>query len=150
MSGFFFNPNIHPVTEQLARMAACKEYAGGNELPAVWRDDYGLVEFARAVAGREAERCEYCYVLRMRETAQEARRRGIGLFSTTLLYSIYQKHDLLRDVAEQAAREAGVGFAYLDLREGWKEGVERWRRTGLYSQKYCGCIYSEKERYLDR
>ncbi len=148
IQGFFYNPNIHPVTEQRARAGALRSYAAAVGLPVTWRDDYGLVEFARSVAGREGERCEHCYVLRMRETAREAARRGIGHFSTTLLYSIHQKHNLLRDVAEQSAREAGVDFLYLDLREGWAAGRERWRQTGLYTQKYCGCLYSEMERYL--
>jgi predicted adenine nucleotide alpha hydrolase (AANH) superfamily ATPase len=146
--GFFYNPNIHPVTELRSRLGACREYAASLGLPMTWRDEYGLVEFVRAVAGREQERCTYCYARRMRETAREAVRRGIGLFSTTLLYSIHQRHHLLRDIAEEAGREAGVAFLYLDLREEWSAGRERWRSTGLYSQAYCGCVYSEMERYL--
>ncbi len=145
--GFFYNPNIHPVTEQRARMGALRDYADAQGLPLTCRDDYGLVEFTRSVVGREGERCEYCYVLRMRETARETKRRGLGLFTTTLLYSIHQRHNLLRDIAEQEARAAGVGFVYLDLRQEWAAGRERWRATGLYSQKYCGCLYSEMERY---
>lgn len=148
--GFFFNPNIHPVTEFRHRRAALEEYAEATGLPVEWRDDYGLVEFLRSVAGREDARCEYCYALRMRETAREARRRRIGLFSTTLLYSIHQKHNLIRDIAEEAARENGVEFLYVDLREGWRKGQAKWRETGLYSQKYCGCIYSEMDRYLKK
>ena len=146
VTGFFFNPNIHPLMEFKARMEALRDYAGVEDLDLFWEPDYGLVDFVRSVAGREENRCEYCYVTRMRKTAREARRRGMGLFSTTLLYSIHQKHNLLRDVAEQAARDEGVDFLYLDLREEWASGRQRWRETGLFSQKYCGCLYSEMER----
>ncbi len=149
-TGFFYNPNIHPVTELAARVSALGDFAGKAGLPVVWRPDYGLDDFVRAASGLKEGRCEYCYVMRMRETAREARRRGFGLFSTTLLYSIHQKHNLLRDISEQAAREEGVDFLYLDLREDYREGRELWRETGLYSQKYCGCIFSEEERYRKR
>jgi len=147
VTGFFYNPNIHPVMEFQARIGALKDYAGSVDLPLIWKPDYGLVDFVRSVAGREENRCEYCYVTRLRETAREASRRGMGLFSTTLLYSIHQEHNLLRDVAGQVARDEGVDFLYLDLREEWTPGRKRWRETGLFSQKYCGCIYSEMERY---
>lgn len=148
--GFFYNPNIHPVTEMRARAGALKAFAEGRGLPVSWREDYGLVDFARHAAWREAERCEYCYALRLREAAAEARRRKLGLFTSTLLHSIHQKHNLIRDIGEQAAREAGVDFLYLDLREGWAAGRQAWRKTALYYQKYCGCLYSEMERYLGR
>ena len=115
VTGFFFNPNIHPSMELMARAGALKEYAVVEDLDLLWEPDYGMVDFVRSVAGREDDRCEYCYVTRMRKTAREARRRGMGLFSTTLLYSIHQKHNLLRDVAEQAAREEGVCFTPIIL-----------------------------------
>ncbi|HSB03567.1 MAG TPA: epoxyqueuosine reductase QueH, partial [Thermodesulfobacteriota bacterium] len=65
-----------------------------------------------------------------------------------LLYSIYQKHDLIKEIGERVAREAGIPFLYEDYRRGWKKGVEVSKAMGLYRQQYCGCIYSEKERYL--
>jgi predicted adenine nucleotide alpha hydrolase (AANH) superfamily ATPase len=147
VTGFFFNPNVHPLMEFKARAEALKDYTVIEGPEIIWEPEYGLVEFVRSVAGNEQNRCEYCYVIRMRKTAREAKRRGYGLFSTTLLYSIHQKHNLLRDVAEQAARDEGVDFLYLDLREEWSSGRQRWRDTGLFSQKYCGCLYSEMERY---
>jgi predicted adenine nucleotide alpha hydrolase (AANH) superfamily ATPase len=147
-TGFFFNPNIHPLTEYRMRLTALKEYASSIDLPLIVKDEYLLEEFIRHVAFHEEERCTYCYRMRLKVTAQEAVNREADAFSTTLLYSIYQNHDLIRTVGDELALEYGVPFYYDDFRSGWKEGVRRSREMNIYRQKYCGCIYSEKERYL--
>nr|WP_297445630.1 epoxyqueuosine reductase QueH [Desulfurobacterium sp.] len=49
--------------------------------------------------------------------------------------------------AESAASKFGVKFLYRDFRKGWREGIEKSKEYNLYRQQYCGCIYSEKERY---
>jgi predicted adenine nucleotide alpha hydrolase (AANH) superfamily ATPase len=84
--------------------------------------------------------------MRLDVTAKLAESRGFDAFSTTLLYSRFQKHDLLKSMGEAAAEEHGVPFLYKDWRKGWNRGIKVYRKTGLYRQKYCGCIYSEKER----
>jgi hypothetical protein len=102
---------------------------------------------AAAVAPAGAEdRCRRCYELRLRATAREARRLGFASFSTTLLYSIHQKHDLVRAVGEEVARAEGMAFLSRDLRGGWREGGRRYRESGLYRQRYCGCLASARER----
>jgi epoxyqueuosine reductase len=148
VTGFFFNPNIHPFQEYRKRLDTVREYAERVALPVVFRDEYLLEEFLRNVASHPEDRCRYCYAVRLRATAQEAREGGYDGFTTTLLYSIYQKHDLIRETGEEAGREFGVSFLYDDFRPGWKEGVETSLAMGLYRQQYCGCIYSEKDRYL--
>ena len=55
---------------------------------------------------------------------------------------------MLRSLGESRGESIGVPFYYADFRKGWKEGIAESKRIGLYPQKYCGCIYSEKERYL--
>ena len=72
---------------------------------------------------------------------------GRGAFTTTLLVSPYQKHDLIREVGERVAKETGIPFYYVDFRPGWHEGVRISRERQMYRQPYCGCIFSEKERY---
>ncbi len=147
--GYFLNPNIHPLTEFLARRDALREFAREERLP-LEEGGYGLVEFLQQVVGHESERCRRCYAMRLGRAAHRARERGIGSFSTTLLYSIHQDHDLIRETGQRLAGEAGVEFVYLDLRDGWRAGREAWRLTGRYCQKYCGCVYSEMERYGNR
>jgi predicted adenine nucleotide alpha hydrolase (AANH) superfamily ATPase len=100
------------------------------------------------VAFREAERCNYCYHDRLRSTALIAKRGKFDYFSSTLLYSKHQKHELIRSMGKSVSKSVGVPFLYQDYREGWKEGIEYSKQMGLYRQHYCGCIYSEKERFF--
>jgi predicted adenine nucleotide alpha hydrolase (AANH) superfamily ATPase len=147
-TGFFYNPNIHPVTEYRKRLAALRGYAESAGLPLVVRDEYGLKEFIRQVGDAEETRCRICYMMRLTVAAAEAKDRGADAFSTTLLYSVYQKHHQVREVGEEIGRQSGVPFYYEDFRSGWRQGVDTSRKMGLYRQPYCGCIYSEMERYL--
>ncbi|MBM4283765.1 MAG: epoxyqueuosine reductase QueH [Deltaproteobacteria bacterium] len=145
--GFFHNPNIHPYQEFARRVAALEEYARSSGLPVLWRREYALEEFLRLMVFREAERCRFCYRLRLAAAAQAAREGGFDAFSSTLLYSKYQNHGLIRELGEALAQDWGVPFHYQDFREGWQEGVAAGRELKLYRQPYCGCIYSERDRY---
>jgi predicted adenine nucleotide alpha hydrolase (AANH) superfamily ATPase len=147
VEGYFDNPNIHPHQEFLRRVAALEDYATQVGLPVIWNKDYDIEEFFRLVAFREKERCRFCYQLRLVRAAQAARDRGFEAFTPTLLSSRYQQHDLICDVARQAAAEAGVDFYYEDFRRGWAEGIAKSKAMGLYRQPYCGCLFSERERY---
>jgi len=147
VAGFFFNPNIQPDDEHARRLAALERYAPVLGLDLVISSDPGPGPDAwPAAAGRADDRCRRCYELRLRATAREARRSGYDAFSTTLLYSIHQKHELVRAVALEVARDEGVHFFYRDLREGWVEGGRSYRESGLYRQRYCGCLPSKLER----
>ena len=148
--GYFYRSNIHPYTECLRRQQTLSTYAEQIALPLIVAQDYNLEAFLRNVAFREAERCRFCYHDRLRSAALVAARGKFDAFSTTLLYSKFQKHDLIRTVAESVADEVGVPFYYRDFRLGWKEGVTRSKEMGMYRQQYCGCIYSERERYLEK
>jgi predicted adenine nucleotide alpha hydrolase (AANH) superfamily ATPase len=83
----------------------------------------------------------------MNETARRAAEEGFSQFSTTLLISPYQNHELLIATAEQAAKQYGVTFLYRDFRPYFREGQQQAREAEMYMQKYCGCIFSEEERY---
>ncbi len=146
--GFFFNPNIHPYQEYQKRLESVKRYAEETGLGMIYRDEYLLEDFLRKVSEHPEERCSFCYSLRLEATAQEARERGFDGFSTTLLQSTHQNHSLIHHTGDRIAQEMGIPFFYEDFRVGWKRGVEVSKAMGLYRQQYCGCIYSEKERYL--
>ena len=145
--GFFYRHNIHPYTECLKRQQALEAYAEQIKLKVIYQEGYDLEGFIQNVVFRESERCNYCYHDRLRSTALLARRGKFDYFSSTLLYSKQQKHELVRSMGESIGKSVGVPFLYRDYREGWKEGIERSKQIGLYRQQYCGCIYSEKERY---
>ncbi len=145
--GFFFNPNIHPYQEFARRRAALKDYADRLGLPVIWDDRYDLEGFLRLVAFREKERCRFCYHLRLTAAARVARGGKFEAFTTTLLYSKYQEHELIRELGQEVGREVGVSFYYQDFREGWARGRDQARELGLYRQQYCGCIFSERDRF---
>jgi hypothetical protein len=146
--GFFYRHNIHPYTECLRRQEALEAYAEKINLKVIYQEGYDLEGFIQNVAFRESERCNYCYHDRLRSTALIAKRGKFNYFSSTLLYSKHQNHELIRSIGESIGKSVGVPFLYHDYREGWKEGIECSKQMGLYRQHYCGCIYSEKERYF--
>jgi len=148
--GFFHNPNIHPYLEFRRRLDTVRQFAEAAACPLEIDDRYGLTEYLRRVVFHEAERCSRCYDLRLATVAARAAAGGFDAFSTTLLYSKYQNHQLLRAKGEQWAAAHGIGWHYEDFRIGWQEGIDQSIRLGLYRQPYCGCIYSEQERYDKR
>jgi epoxyqueuosine reductase len=145
--GLFYNPNIHPYQEYRRRLDTLMPYAGHEGLSVIREEVYPLEEFLRQIAFREEERCRYCYHLRLSHAARIAKKGVFDAFTTTLLYSRFQKHDLIREVAEIVSGTYGIPFLYRDFREGWIEGVRISKEIGMYRQPYCGCLYSEKERY---
>lgn len=145
--GYFFNPNIHPFREFKKRITAVEELATERDFTVDYHRDYGLTEYLRQVVFHEQERCAICYEMRLRATLEYAKDTGAEAFTTTLLYSRYQKHEMIRQKAEELAQEAGIPFLYRDFREGWQQGIDQSIAMGLYRQAYCGCIYSEQERY---
>ena len=148
VTGFFFNHNIHPYQEYRRRLDTVREYAAKADLEVVYRHEYRIEEFLSAVAPNPAERCGYCYASRLEAAASAAAEGGFEAFTSSLLYSRYQQHEFIRDLGEQLGKKHGVRFHYDDFRRGWQEGIHTSRELGLYRQQYCGCIYSEKERYL--
>ena len=145
---FWNNPNIHPLIEYRRRLKAVKMLVERAKLPLIADETYGLVEFCRAVHGHEAapERCARCYALRLGRAAQAAREAGCGVFTSTLATSKHQDHALIRAAGEAAARAAGVEFLYRDWRAA--EADEKLVDM-LYHQQYCGCVFSEYDRFKD-
>ncbi len=146
-TGFWFNPNIHPYTEFRSRKNTLVEYAKTIALPLVIGGEYGLRPFVQAVAADIDGRCRYCYESRMEATAKEAAEKGFTHFTSTLFISPYQNHELLKATAEKAAANYGVEFLYRDFRPVFRDGQAQARELGLYMQKYCGCVFSEEDRY---
>lgn len=145
--GFWYNPNIHPFTEYRSRKETLVQYARTIHLELVLRDDYGLRQFVKNVTPDFDNRCAYCYSVRLDAAAEYAAQNGFDSFTSTLLISPYQNHDLLRRIMDKSAEKYGIQFLDRDFRPFFREGQQRARAEGLYMQKYCGCIFSEEERY---
>ena len=149
ISALWYNPNIHPYLEHQNRFEAMKLLAQKIDLPMIIIQGYDFISYFREVVGREKERCGYCFRLRLSKTADTALKMCFTAFTTTLLISPHQKHELIRQVGSQLARETGVDFLYADLRKRYSDSRHLTKPLKLYRQQYCGCIYSEWERYHD-
>ncbi len=145
--GFFYRHNIHPYSECLKRQENLEAYARQIGLRLIIQEGYDLEGFIQNVVYREKDRCTYCYHDRLRTTALMAKRGKFDRYSSTLLYSKHQNHDLIRSMGDSIGKTVGVPFLYEDFRSGWKEGIQKSKDLKMYRQQYCGCIYSEKERF---
>jgi len=145
---FFYNPNIHPLLEFRRRLKAVHVYRERDPLPLESDETYGLLPFCHALHPdyEPALRCPRCYRMRLARTAARAAAQGFPHFTSTLITSQHQDHAQIRAAGEAEARGASreVHFLYRDLRE--VEAPESMTR-GLYSQQYCGCVFSEAERF---
>ncbi len=143
---FFYNPNIHPLLEFRRRVKALRLYLERDPLRAEIDDAYGLPVFLAQTAWKEGprERCRSCYRLRLARTAAVAKVNGLEGFSTTLLASREQDRDAVAEAGREAAASAGVRFFEADLRQLLPD--DKMLR-GIYKQQYCGCVFSEEERF---
>jgi len=146
---YWYNPNIHPYLEYKQRKDALESYTKSIDVESIFEENYGLEEFCKNVINNLDNRCiEYCYKIRLEKIAKYAKENGYSHFTTTLLVSPYQKHEEIIKIGNEIANKYGVGFLYRDFRVGFRKGQAKARELGLYMQKYCGCVFSEKDRYL--
>jgi len=85
--------------------------------------------------------------MRLEKTATVAKEMSFDAFSTTLLYSRYQRHTQLISLCEDLSIKYDISFYYEDFRVGWQQGIDISKELEMYRQPYCGCVYSEQERY---
>jgi len=135
-TGFFYNPNIYPEVEYERRKECMERYQFLSGLPVIYEENEERPEPGS---------CETCYELRLRSAARYGKANRFELFSTTLLISPYQKHELIKETGLRIAVEEGIQFLYHDFREGFYKSRELARKYNLYRQKYCGCSASLKE-----
>ena len=132
------------------RLASLRKLQKTWDLDIEYIDHYGLEEYLQAVVDNEVNRCAVCYTMRLEKTASIAKKMGLDGFTTSLLVSPYQKFDTIINIGEEIGKKYAIPFFSEDFRSGWQEGIALSKSLGLYRQKYCGCVYSEMERYLGR
>ncbi len=117
---------------------------------AIFEEEYGLQTFCKNVIGDLEHRCtNYCYRVRLEQTAKYAKEHGYDHITTTLLVSPYQNHEAIIETGKEIANYYGLTFLDRDFRVGFRKGQEKAKELGLYRQKYCGCIFSEEIRYYN-
>jgi len=149
VTAFWYNPNIHPYMEHQHRLEAMQSLAQEMNLPLIVTEGYDMIDYFRRVVGHESQRCQYCFELRLSKTAEIAHQMGFSAITSTLLISPHQKHDLLREIGNKSVEGKGVDFLYADLRKRYSDSRHMTKGLNLYRQQYCGCVYSEWERYAN-
>lgn len=148
LRGYWYNPNIHGFREYSKRLMGLGYFIAKTREMNIIDSRYEVEEWFRKASSLPRERrCYSCYRMRIFKTAKKAVEVGINAFTTTLLYSKYQNHEMITDISKAAAKKNGVKFIYRDFRKGWKEGINKSKEMGLYRQQYCGCVFSEIERF---
>lgn len=150
VSAFWFNPNIHPLLEYQKRRDTLRDFALKEGFELIEAGDYGLVSFLENTLSDIDSRCGYCYRTRLGAVAKVAKERGFDAFSSTLLYSRYQNHELMKAICYELSALYDIEFYYEDWRKLWQEGIRLSKAEGMYRQQYCGCIFSEEERYREQ
>ena len=164
VTGYFFNPNIHPIEEFERReenaVLLSEKMSFDLITDSAFQQEFWETSLANEdkkadvidekIADRKVchektgfcKRCEYCYDIRMKKAFEYAKENGFSHATSSLLVSPYQNHELIRSLCEKYSKETGVDFLYIDFREGFREGQAMAKEMGLYRQKYCGCILS--------
>jgi len=161
LTGFWFNPNIHPLDEYNFRLDSVKKLANEWKLDVTFEEHQpetffemfglngwnGLNSLNGLNIPPSPERCISCYKLRLEETANEASKEGFDAFTTTLLISPYQSFKEIEKAGKALADRYNVEFLPRDFRPYFSQATALSKELGLYRQKYCGCIFSKKERH---
>jgi epoxyqueuosine reductase len=142
-TGLFYNPNIYPLAEYDKRKEAVISASEKLDLPVSF---YTGAMGHFSLWGEKRSNCQLCWRLRLKTTAEFAKKENYDAFCTTLLISPYQDHAGIKAIAGNLAIEHNINFHYEDFRSGFRESHNLSKAMGLYHQKYCGCIYSERER----
>lgn len=147
VTAYFYNPNIHPYKEFKKRLATLREYLLGEKVPLIVNKEYELEEFLQGQLTAPNSRCHYCYETRFRTAAIFAKENNFTAFSTTLLVSPFQNHELIKNIATKVSEAIGIEFYYEDFRNGFETSTTISKEREMYRQNYCGCIFSERDRF---
>ena len=150
LTALWFNHNIHPFIEYNSRYQSFIDFVSNETIALIDNGSYGNFEFINKAVFNKENRCFMCYFERLEMTAKKAKENNFDYFSSSLLYSKRQKHEMIKEIGETLAKQHGVEFFYQDFREYWQEGIELSKAKSMYRQKYCGCIFSEMERKKDQ
>ena len=155
---FYYNPNISIDVEYRKRVAEQKRLIDAyNQFPdsgysiSVIEGDYEPDVFYAAAKGLEqcpegGERCFACYALRLRKTAELAKKLEQDYFTTTLTISPLKNAAKLNEIGERLSEQYQIPWLASDFKKknGYKRSIELSAEYNLYRQNYCGCVYSQK------
>lgn len=152
----FYNPNITDKDEykkridELIRFTGMAEFARGI---CVIDGGYAPEEFFTMSKGLENEpekgkRCYNCYDMRLKKTAEYAKKQNFDIFTTTLSISPHKNSTWINEIGNRLSGETGIDYLYSDFKKknGYAHSIQLSKEYNLYRQDYCGCIFSKAER----
>lgn len=148
---FFCNPNIEDA-EYEKRKAELIRFIGETGYAEILECGHDTDLYYSAIKGLEGEkeggkRCEKCFYLRLKETAETAEKFGFGYFATTLTISPLKNARLINEIGEKLAEGKKVKWLYSDFKkkDGYLNSLRLSEKYNLYRQNYCGCVYSKNK-----
>lgn len=156
----FYNPNITEEKEYQKRLneikKLVKEIPHKNKIEIV-EGRYEPKEFFDIAKGLEyavegGERCFKCYRLREEEAAKYAKENNYDFFTTTLSISPHKNADKLNEIGEELQDKYRVNYLYADFKKkgGYQRSIVLSKEYDLYRQDFCGCIYSKRDREIEK
>jgi len=147
VTGFFYNPNIHPFDEyekrlEVARVSA-KELAFPLEVPPYFPQEWFEVAGSLEIEPEGGARCEVCFRLRLAKTLRFTQEGGYDAFTTTLTIAPQKQAVVINRIGREMG---GDKFLVRDFKkkDGFRRANDLARKLGLYRQNYCGCLYSRR------
>lgn len=156
----FYNPNISDEKEYQKRLNEIKKLV--EEIPhknkiEIVEGRYEPKEFFDIAKGLEyapegGERCFKCYRLREEEAAKYAKENNYDFFTTTLSISPHKNANKLNEIGEELSKKYEINYLYADFKKkgGYQRSIELSREYDLYRQDFCGCIYSKRDREIEK
>jgi len=149
--GYFYNPNIHPWKEYELRLKETRKVAqtlNFKLIEEIYDDDqwFKITEKYKDEP-EKGKRCDICYAMRLKKTAQKASELGFDSFTTVMSLSPWKKADVLNQLGKMFAHKYKINFleANFKKKDGFRKSIELSKQHGLYRQNYCGCKYSMRE-----
>ena len=146
---FFSNSNIDTRDEFEKRLEEVERYTSHFSLETVC-DPYDHEGWLSVVKGLENEperggRCSACFLYRLQRSAAAARKRGLGIVTTSLASSRWK--------SLEQVDEAGIAACGEEMWWGrsWRKGGLQERRNAIikewnfYNQNWCGCEFSHQK-----
>ncbi|MFC1788080.1 epoxyqueuosine reductase QueH [Patescibacteria group bacterium] len=153
---FYFNPNIHPISEYQTRLAGARISAAKQGVGLI-EDRYDPQEWLAAIKGLESEpemgkRCPTCFEVRLYRTAKYAKEHQYDLFSTTLSVGRNKKAEVINPIGKRVSKIIQIPFLAGNFKKdfGLDWSVDRAKEWGIARQDYCGCVFSRKESMVRR
>jgi epoxyqueuosine reductase len=153
---FYDNSNIYPRAEFECRAQEAENFFQ-KEGVAFILTDWENEAWLKLIEGLENEpergkRCQLCYHLRLKNTAEFAKENDFAYFTTSLIISPYKDKQTIFNLGQALAYEYGVKFLGEDFSadNGYLKAVEFSKQNNFYRQKYCGCLFSDKNAIINK